>query len=122
MHQFSDGVNNYSTVQSWDAHCPVNDDDRFKKEQIVTLNVHGHDNHPTQHVWAWACVTYWGTDGGTCGGSVTSSGVGNYTLSPPKTGIFDLAHQGDFGYVLLGIPPRNGGDSPSTVRGIFTST
>ena len=114
----SSGVWNYSTVANQSIGCAVNDDDRFRKQDIVTLNIHGYDGSTTLPVEAVTCVSYWGSNGGACGSWVDSSwgGTGNYTLSPPLT-YWTSNYYADFGFVYVTLPKYE--SSVSSFRGYF---
>ncbi|WP_437937366.1 hypothetical protein [Sorangium sp. So ce341] len=114
---------NQSTTGAESVSCPVTDDDRFRKHDITTLNIHGYNggisvSGGSAEVEASTCVTFFGSTGGSCSTSVNTTGNGNYTLSPPLT-FWTSAHAADFGYIRVKLPPK--GSNPSSVRGYYTS-
>ncbi|WP_437528655.1 hypothetical protein WME79_46135 [Sorangium sp. So ce726] len=114
---------NTSSTEGEDLSCPVTDDDRFRKQDIVTVNIHGYNSglliSGIQHrVEASTCVAFFGGTGGACTTPVTASGTGDYTLSPPTT-HWTSANFADFGYIQVHLPPS--GSPFSSVRGYFTT-
>lgn len=104
--------------------CDIEDSDRFLKQNIRRVNVHGHDGSRTASVSAKACVTFYNGFGGSCGRRVSSgnSYTGRTTLRPPLTAWTSstFAH---FGYVLVTLPHDvfpAGGDT-STFYGYYIS-
>lgn len=104
-------------------YCPVQDDDRFPKTAITTLNVHAYDGQmlASLPITAAACVSYWSTAGGTCGTAASTNGtVANPTLSPSLSAWSSAA---DFGYLYVSLEQTSGGTSSNSpaLRGFFTA-
>ena len=105
--------------------CAVSDTDRFLKQNVNTLNVHGLDNHSGVTASAMACRSLYYTTGGSCGAMDSSSKYGanyygNFTLTPSLS-QWSSATTYDFGYVYLRIPKIESGIYKSNFRGYFTS-
>ncbi|CAN98689.1 MULTISPECIES: hypothetical protein [Sorangium] len=116
-------ISNSSTSGAESVSCPVTDDDRFRKQDIATLNIHGYNggisiSGQSAEVDASTCVQYYGSTGGACTTPVSTSGNGNYTLSPPLT-YWTSSNYADFGYIRIKLPPK--GTNASTVRGYYTA-
>jgi hypothetical protein len=116
-------ITNTSSTAGEAVVCPVTDDDRFRKQDISTLNIHGYNNNVTisgivHRVEASTCVAYYGSTGGACTTPVSASGTGNYMLSPPTT-YWTSSYYADFGYILVDLPPS--GSANSTLRGYYTA-
>ncbi|MGK3990846.1 hypothetical protein WME99_47810 [Sorangium sp. So ce136] len=112
---------NQSTTSAETISCPVTDDDRFRKQDITTLNVHGYNGSTTGvAVEASTCVVFFGATGEACSASVSSTANGNYTLSPPTT-VWSSAHSSDFGFIRVKLPAK-GGATASSVRGYYTAS
>lgn len=116
---FTVGTNGVTgTTSNVGLYCPFDDDDRFAKGAVVTLNLHGF--HSTSggvaSATAMACRTYWGSNGGACGSVDSYSGYGNYTLHPALS-QWASTYSGDFGYVYWTL-----GYIYSTARGLYAST
>ncbi|MDI3290311.1 hypothetical protein [Polyangium sp. 15x6] len=115
----SAGLSNYSTTDNLTINCAVNDDDRFKKEDVATLNMHGYNGNSSTPIYAVACVSYYASNGGACGASSSAAGVGNYTLSPART-YWTSTYASDFGFVQLTLGTISG-SSASSFRGFYIS-
>ncbi|MCI0667405.1 MAG: hypothetical protein L0Y43_05050 [Methylococcaceae bacterium] len=100
------------------ALCAVSDDDRFLKQNITTLNVHGFDGHTSLRAGAMACRSLWSVTGGSCGSMAQSATFQeNYTLRPSLSQW--TSSTADFGYLWVRIPRL--GAAMSSLRGYFTS-
>lgn len=115
---------NTSATEGEVLSCPVTDDDRFRKQDIATVNIHGYNNGltilgVTHQVEASTCVAYYGGTGGACTTPVKTTATGNYTLSPPTT-YWTSTNYADFGYIYIGLPPSGSG-SYSSIRGYYTT-
>lgn len=117
------GLNNaLNTNPSLSVQCPMPDDTYFPKTSVAYVNVHGYDPASTVQACAYACVTYWGTNGGTCG-DIKCSGnafVGDYTVSPPLT-AWTTAYANDFAYLRVGVGQTSTSAPRGTIRGFFLS-
>ncbi|MGK3965248.1 hypothetical protein WMF38_13840 [Sorangium sp. So ce118] len=114
---------NNSTTSAENVYCPVTDDDRFRKQDIDTLAVHGYNSGVSisggsSAVEASTCVTYYGGGGGACSTPATTSGSGEYSLTPPLT-YWTSTYYADFGYIRVKLPAK--GAATSTVRGYYTA-
>lgn len=104
------------------AYCPVPDDNpsaRFSNATGLTVSVY--DSSTTAYQRAQACVTYYGSLGGSCG-SFASSGTsaaatGNYSISPSRSSW--TTYPDEYAYVYVELSGVTG--SPSYVKGYYTS-
>lgn len=115
-------IHNYHSTQDMVFNCAVSDTDRFLKQNVTTLNIHGLDNHSGDNASAMACRSLWYTTGGSCG-AMASTGVsyfGNFTLSPSLS-QWSSGTVADFGYIYLRIPNVESGIWRSNFRGYYTS-
>jgi hypothetical protein len=108
---------NFLTTNSLVLECPVNDSDTHPKTSINTFNVHV-DAEGASNVIAYRCVDFWNAVGGTCGNTVSSSGHGVQPISPPN---FSGWSGGDFGEIVVLIPPKSASGGVSSLKGYFTS-
>ena len=115
-------IHNDSSTQSMVILCAVSDTDRFLKENITTLNLHGYDDHTGVGAQAMACRSLWSATGGSCGSMAITSNpfLGNFTLSPSLS-QWTSATRADFGYIFLRIPQKQGTAYRSSFRGYYTS-
>lgn len=115
-------IHNDSGTQDMVFLCAVSDTDRFLKENVNTLNIHGLDNHSAATASAMACRSLWATSGGSCGAmaSTGSASFGDFTLSPSLS-QWSSATTADFGYVYLRIPSKQSGIWRSNFRGYYTA-
>src|SRR5262245_22337229 len=71
------GISNASTQTAIDLFCPYDDDDRFRADQVSTLNVHVYDGNNSSatayDVYAQACIQYYGSNTGTCDTSTNTT-------------------------------------------------
>lgn len=113
-------IHNNSTTQDMVFLCAINDDDRFLKQNVNILNIHGWDGHSQRSVSAMACRSLWHTTGGGCS-SMTQSATGrqHYTLKPALNQWVNTT-TGDFGYVWIRIPRKMTGGI-SSLRGYYTA-
>lgn len=112
-------IYNNSTTQEMVLLCAVHDDDRFLKQNVTTLNIHGWDGHDTIRAGAMACRSLWYTTGGGCSSMVQSAvGRQHFTLSP-SLNQWTSSTTADFGYVWVRIPRKLGGIS--SLRGYYTA-
>jgi hypothetical protein len=111
---------NDSTTSEMVALCAISDTDRFHKQNITTLNIHGWDGHDYLSTAAMACRSLWHTTGGGCSPMVFSSyGRQHFTLSP-NTNQWTSSTAADFGYVWVRIPRKHSNGGISSLRGIYT--
>lgn len=116
------GIGNNDTQGSVMADCPFNDDDTFRADQLTALNVHVYDNWNgtgfAYDVGAQLCITYWGSNGGTCGTWADTLGnAGNYTLQPSRS-VWSYDARYDFHFVRISLGKKNG-SVEAKVRGIW---
>ena len=114
-------IHNNSSTQEMVVLCAVSDTDRFQKENITTLNLHGYDDHTGAGATAMACRSLWYAVGGSCGASTSTSSafLGNFTLSPSLS-QWTAATRADFGYIYLRLPAKQGSAWRSSFRGFYT--
>jgi hypothetical protein len=110
---------NDSTTQVMALLCAVSDTDRFLKQNVTQLNVHGLDGHSSMNAGAMVCRSFFHTTGGSCGPAHQSSGVQDYTLQPSLS-QWTSSTTADFGYLYVTIPPRQGTSNRSSFRGYYT--
>ncbi len=114
-------LKNDSTSSSMFVLCDITDDDRFLKEQITTLNIHGRDGSTVDSPSAMVCRSTWWTVGGACGPQTSSptGDVTNITLKPSLS-QWTASTRADFGYIWMRLPARQG-SSQSSLNGFFTA-
>lgn len=102
----SDGVENADPDQNGRLYlrCAIPDDTCMPKQNITSTAVYGYNGNPNINTTAGACVTYYGSEGGTCGGTSYQFSVGHYSLAPVVT-AWGSSHASDFGYIYLTMPP-----------------
>lgn len=113
-------IQNDSDNSAMLALCPVIDESGRLKETTHTLNVHGQDNSTVGYVEALACRGYFAMTGGTCqpGPATDTRGTGHYWITIPTNQVWNANTAGDFGYVYVSVPARQG-TYRSTLRGYF---
>ena len=111
---------NNSTTSEMVALCAVSDTDRFLKQNITTLNIHGWDGHDSLRVEAMACRSRWSTTGGGCSPIVRSAtGRQHFTLKPSLS-QWTSSTYADFGYIWVRIPRKHSNGGISSLRGYYT--
>lgn len=111
---------NNSTIQDMVFLCAINDDDRFLKQNVHTLNIHGWDGHSQRRVSAMTCRSLWHTTGGGCSAMVQSAAENQHYTLRPALNQWNNATTGDFGYVWVRIP-RKTTSGISSLRGYYTA-
>ena len=126
---YSQGMGNMDTGHIVDLYCPVPDSDYFAHSSVAILNVHGWDNSSnasgtTGRVMSQACVTFYGSNSGSCGGIVStgSAFVGMYALSPYLTTWQNPSYVNEFAYLWVRLPPGTGPLAVSSLSGFYMST
>lgn len=107
-----------------DLSCPVDDDLRFPKSAVNTLNVYVRDENTADDVAAYACVTTYPSNGYACGtGDDTGvfSNTGDYTLHPDLSIWQSSSYSGAFPFVFVYLPSSTSNGS-SNLRGFYTSS
>jgi hypothetical protein len=121
-------LSNGDASKSIDITCPVPDSDYLQHHKITTLNVHGMDNSAAGsglgRVLTEACISFYGSNSGSCGGLTFSSsgGTGPYALQPPLSELQNELYAYDFAYVFVRLPANTGNTfAASNLRGIYIS-
>jgi hypothetical protein len=98
--------------------CPFTQTDLFPKANADLIVVRGQDNNSQfdGHASAFACVAFVSSNGGACGATVETTGVGWFSLNPPLT-AWKAASNADFAYVQVRLPVSTG--TPSRFKGIY---
>ena len=111
---------NNSSSNAMLVYYPIADTDSFRKQDIYTLNIHGHNGTSERKTLARACVAYWGMAGGSCDVGVASDyGSQEYTLKP-FLNVWNSVTVNDFGYLYISVPPQASTGAVSIFRGYFT--
>ena len=110
---------NASAGQDMVVLCAIPDDDRFPKEKIARVNVHGYDGHTSLRVGAMACRSLWSGTGGSCGPMAQSASSQENYLLRPSLSQWTSSTRNDFGYLWVRIPRK--GAAMSSVRGYFAT-
>jgi hypothetical protein len=79
------------------------------------LNLHMFQPNSGAASGAKACVTFWASNGGSCGTQVVSLATGDVTLSPSRSVWNASGNAGDFPYVHLTLGPQ------ASLRGYWVS-
>lgn len=120
----SSGVVNYLSAGISELFCPIDDSDIFAKASINTLNVHVYDGSSTDQIWAYACLTFVGSNGGACGvvdDTGANTNTGNYVLHPGLSAWQDTTdYPNGLPYLIVYLPLDGG--TASNLRGYFTSS
>jgi hypothetical protein len=116
------GIQNDSTTSTLNLICPAIDEINHLKWMTTNMILYGADNSTVAAINAGACRANGFSEGGACGTTV-STGVGStgtYSLSAVTSGVWTSVTEGDFGYVFVNIPPKQG-SVRSTLRGLYQS-
>lgn len=112
-----DSLENFDTADDAMLMCPTPDDANVEKELVDILDVYVTDNSTISNIAAKTCGATGGT-AGRCGSFVYSSGTGAQILEPPLT-YWTYLYTQDYPYVVVALPPKQTGQVPSALRGIY---
>lgn len=103
--------------------CPINDDDRFGKQNISTLNIHV-EQFSSEQFSAYVCSSSWSGMSASCGATAyptaTLPSSTSKTITPSLT-FWSSVYQNDFASIKIRIPAKSGSVS-NRVKGYFTSS
>src|SRR5678815_4547074 len=86
--------------------CNITDSDSYGKSEVAVLKVHVIDRSSSWNATAQACRVDYNSTGGSCGGSVSTSGSSSSVqILQPSLSTWTAS---GMGYVYVELPPKSG--------------